>query len=172
MNNRAETNRISPRELAKQLKISPARLAELISEGYIPKGRIAEDGRRYYTQQDIDYIVRDWKSQTAGRFLMYTLPLILVTLTLTILTAVEISQKIEESRVEPTPTVPFGYGAPPPQVYDPEAAWPTPSERVIPEALAEYYQRYRAKLEEEERYSESRRRELRDDEERSLLWLN
>jgi hypothetical protein len=167
----ANSDRISPRELARQLRLSPARLAELVSEGHLPKGRIAEDGRRYYTQKDLDFIVREWRSQTTGRFLMYTLPLILVLITLSILTAVEITYKIEESRVPPTPTVPFGYGAPPPQVYDPGTPWPTPSEITIPDSLIEYYQLYQDQLREEERYFEFQRSELRG-EERPLSEIN
>lgn len=142
-------SRITPRDLARHLKISSARFNDLVSDGQLPKGRIGEDGRRYYTQQDLDFIMREWKTQTTGRFLMYTLPLLLILVILTVLTVVEIRNKIEDSAVQPTPTVPSGYGALPAQYYESGTPLPTAPEEPIPSPLYSTIEEYRRQMREE-----------------------
>ncbi|MGB3975975.1 MAG: helix-turn-helix domain-containing protein [bacterium] len=150
-------NRYTPLELAKRLKISTKRLNELVSDGQLPKGRIGEDGRRYYTQQDLDFILREWKTQTTGRFLMYTLPLIMIVVVLVVLTTIEIKNKIEVSKVEPTPTIPSGYGAPPPFLYQEDAEWPVETEAEIPSPLYQSIEDYRRQMQEEKSKREHQR---------------
>ncbi|HPQ40758.1 MAG TPA: helix-turn-helix domain-containing protein [bacterium] len=152
----------TPMEVAKILKISMGRFTNMVADGSLPKGRIGDDGKRYYTQRDLDFMLREWKTQTTGRFLMYTLPLLVVLGFLLVLTIVEINEKIEESRVVPTATPPFGYGAPPPQYYGPGTPWPsaTPSETPTPiyDALENYRNEMRQKSMDRELQRKVRRR--------------
>jgi len=163
--------KISPLELAKILKISPGKFAELVSDGQLPKGRIGEDGRRFYNKQDVDFIMREWKTQTTGRFLMYTLPLMLVLVLVLIMTIVEIKDMIEDRRVSPTPTVPFGFGAPPEQYYAPGTEWPTATPAEIPTAVYETIENYRQKIIEENRNRDQRQQVIHD-EDRNLENIN
>jgi len=151
----------TPMEVAKILKISMGRFSSLVSDGSLPKGRIGEDGKRYYTHRDVEFILREWKTQTTGRFLMYTLPLLVVLMFLIVLTAVEINEKIEESRVEPTATPPFGYGAPPPQYYGPGTPWPSPTPSETPTPIYEKLEDYRSEMQEKARNREAQRRARR-----------
>lgn len=156
-------NRYTPIELARHLKISAKRLNELISDGQLPKGRIGEDGRRYYTQQDLDFILREWKTQTTGRFLMYTLPLLLILVVLAVLTTIEIRHKIAVSKVEPTPTVPSGYGAPPAILYQEDEVWPIETETEIPSPLYQTIEDYRRQVREENLKRERQRSTIHHD---------
>lgn len=158
MNETPTKNRLSPLQVAKLLKLSPAKFNELVTDGQLPKGRVGEDGRRYYTRQDVDFILREWKTQTTGRFLMYTLPLMLVIIFLLILTVVEIREKIDEMRVQPTPTVPFGFGAPPQAYYAPDVPIPTPTPTEISTPAYETIEKYREKVMQRNRELEEEKR--------------
>lgn len=151
----------TPMEVARILNISMGRFTELVAEGSLPKGRIGEDGKRYYTNQDLGYMQREWKTQTTGRFLMYTLPLIAVLAIILVLTVVEVSDKIRESRVEPTPTAPFGFGAPPEQYYNPGTDWPTPTPSASPTPVYQDIETYRYQMQEQKRRREAQRQATR-----------
>ncbi|MBN1295621.1 hypothetical protein JXA80_02495 [bacterium] len=152
----------SPMDIAKILNLPMGRFSEMVTEGTLPRGRIGEDGKRYYTQQDLDFILREWKTQTTGRFLIYTLPLLIILGFLVVLTAVEINDKLQDNRVAPTPTPPYGYGAPPPQYYAPGTPWPspTPSETPTPvyDKLENYRQEMRQRTQDREMQKRARRR--------------
>ncbi len=129
----------------------------------MPKGRVGEDGKRFYTRQDVDFILREWQTQTTGRFLMYTLPLILVMGFLIILTIVEVRDKIDEMRVAPTPTVPWGFGAPPQIYYAPDQPVPTPSPVVLSTPVYESIEKYREQVKQMNSNREQGRSQPRDE---------
>ncbi len=105
--------RYTPMEIAKQIDVRISKFNELVSEGVLPKGRLGEDGRRYYTEQDLRFIQREWKNKTTVHFLFYTLPLVLVVVFLLLLTFREIGQTIEEYRTGVEPTQPSGFALQP-----------------------------------------------------------
>ncbi|MBN1878748.1 helix-turn-helix domain-containing protein [bacterium] len=146
MNQTPNKNRLSPQQVAKLLKLSPGKFTQLVAEGQLPKGRVGEDGRRFYTQQDVEFILREWKTQTTGRFLIYTLPLMLVIVFLLVLTIVEVREKIDELRISPTPTIPYGFGAPPQQYYAPDVPIPTPTPVVLSTPVYESIEKYREEM--------------------------
>lgn len=155
-------------EVSKVLKISMVRFTDLVTDGSLPKGRIGEDGRRYYTRKDVDFILREWKTQTTGRFLMYTLPLMLVLVFLLVMTIMEINDKIRERQMKPTPAPPSGYGAPPPQFYDPGTPWPTPTVSSSPTPKYTKVEDYRRDMQERNRQREMQRRSQRSRDRRPL----
>ncbi len=117
--------RYTPLEVSQMLKISPAKFNQLVMENEIPKGRIGEDNRRYYTDQDVEFIVREWRSRTTAHFLMYTFPLILALIVLFLVTLREISQSIHDSSAA-TPTPRVGFGSMPRDLWVPGSPMPKP----------------------------------------------
>jgi hypothetical protein len=108
------------------LGLSVAKFTEQVNEGNLPKGRIGEDGRRYYTDKDYDFLKREWRSKTTGRFLMFTLPVILVVLFLVLATFRELSNYVTSSdKEEGSPTIRPGYAVPPMEIWEPGTPWPT-----------------------------------------------
>ena len=114
---------------------------ELVSDGTLPKGRIGEDGKRYYTNKDLDFILREWKSKTTAKFLLYTLPLLLVSTLLILMIAKEISDTIREKNAQATPTPRIGY-ATKPKVWSPATPWPTNPPKPTAVYRRDYYRKY------------------------------
>jgi len=153
--------RYTPMEIAKILKISMGRFSTLVKEGSLPKGRIGDDGKRYYTDKDLDYILRKWKTQSTGRFLMYTLPLMLILVLLIVMTVIEVSDRIRERNLEPTPSPPTGFGAPPPQYFAPGTEWPSPTASSTPTPRYDKLENYRSNMLERNRKRDMQRRSIR-----------
>lgn len=127
--------RYTPMEVARVLGVSTAKFSSMVSDELLPKGRVGEDGRRYYTDQDIEFIRRAWKSKITGRFIMVTLPLYFFAF---VILAAGIFHFYRQShREEQQPTIPRGYALAPTQIptADPILTTPTPeptkSERRI-----------------------------------------
>lgn len=119
-------------EVAQQLGIPISKFNEKVSEGVLPKGRVGEDGRRYYTDKDLEFIRREWKSKTTVRFLLFTFPLILICVFLIIAAFREISEHYTETQVNATPTPQTGFAAPPQNIWKPGTPWPTRPPVVTP----------------------------------------
>jgi len=100
-------------EAAKLLGVRITKFNEMVTDGVLPKGRLGEDSRRYYTEQDLRFMRREWKSKTTIHFMVYTLPIMLIVVFLILLTFREIGQSISEHRSQSAPTVPSGYGLQP-----------------------------------------------------------
>lgn len=138
--------RYTPMEVAQMLKISIGKFNEQVAEGVIPKGRLGEDGRRYYTDKDIEFIKREWRSKTTVRFFLFTFPLILVGTFIIIATFHEISQHISANNSTEEPTPQIGYAAPPPLVWSTKpssSASPTESAPTPGQRMNDYYGQYR-----------------------------
>ena len=130
-------------EVAQQLGIPVSKFNEKVSDGVLPKGRIGEDGRRYYTDKDLEFVRREWRSKTTVRFLLFTLPLILICLFFIIAAFHEISQHYSESKADVTPTPKPGFAAPPQNLWAPGTPWPTrpPIETPIDQTYG-YYRKH------------------------------
>jgi len=137
--------RYTPMEVAQQIGIPISKFNEQVNEGNLPKGRIGEDGRRYYTDKDLAYIRREWHSKTTVRFLLFTLPLILVSLFIVIAAFHEISEHFSEVQSEATPSPKPGFAAQPPQeVWVPGTPWPTnPPLQTPADQTYNYYRKHR-----------------------------
>jgi len=137
-------NRYTPMEVAKQLGIPNSKFHQQISEGNLPKGRIGEDGRRYYTDKDVEFIRREWRSKTTAKFLLFTLPLVLICLLLIIAAFHEISDHFSEQAVQQTPTPQAGYATEPRIIWSKGTPWPTRPPMTTPKQQTyKYYRKYK-----------------------------
>ncbi len=125
-------NRYTPMEVARRLKVSTGKFMEEVAQGNMPKGRLGDDGRRYYTEKDLEFILREWHSKTTARFLTLTLPLILIITILAFATYKEISSQIDEMKTEAKATPKSGFAQPPFQLWAPGTPWPTQPEKPTP----------------------------------------
>ncbi len=138
--------RFTPMEVAQKLGISVKKFTEEVADGNLPKGRMGEDGRRYYTIRDIEFIERKWKSKTTVHFMMFTLPLILIAVIFILIISHQIGKSVAENEAVATPTIPVGYGAPPPLLFEvtPEPTLP-PRPTAPPKTLYDDYRSGRSR---------------------------
>ncbi|GEM_PF-5723848 len=124
--------RYTPMEVARILGISTAKFSAMVSDELLPKGRIGEDGKRYYTDQDIEFIQRAWKSKITGRFIMVTMPLILLSLAL--VAAVLFHFISSDDGTGNEDTRPRGYALPPTPIPTADPLLTTPTPEMTPRA--------------------------------------
>jgi hypothetical protein len=138
--------RYTPMEVARKIGLSTGKFNEQVSQGSLPKGRMGDDGRRYYTDKDLEFILRDWKTKTTSRFFFVTLPLILVIVFIAIATFREISEHVSRMKAEADATPRPGFAAPPAPIWAPGTPWPTREPQPTPrrEIINNYRKQRRA----------------------------
>ena len=146
-------SRYTPMEIARMLGISIAKFSELVNDGALPKGRIGEDGKRYYTDKDVAFIRREWTSKTKVKFLFFTLPLILAGVLTIIAIFYEINQHYREQSSATQPTPRIGYAAPPPELVNMTTPYPTP--KPLPTSAHRSYDQFRKYRRQSERRPQS-----------------